>query len=92
MLDEKDLKAIANLIRAETDPLKEEIKQVKSDTMVLMESYFDPKFQLLSEKIDMLQEKMIPAEALDDIVDRLDILEETVQLHSSEIAQLKKAQ
>lgn len=74
MLDEKDLQAIASLMK------------------VLIESDVMPKFNLLADGIKAINEKMIPAEAMDDLEDRLDALEATVRVHSKEIAKLKKAQ
>ena len=73
MLDEKDLQAIASLMK------------------VLIESDVMPKFNLLADGIKAINEKMIPAEAMDDLEDRLDALEATVRVHSKEIAKLKKA-
>lgn len=64
MLDEKDLQAIAQLMDQKMVQQKKEIigelnvrmarqkKEIISETMVLMESYFGPKFQALSEQIN----------------------------------------
>lgn len=53
MLDEKDLQAIAQLMTGLESRMDQKMAQQKkeiiSETMVLMESYFDPKFQALSE-------------------------------------------
>ncbi len=81
MLDDKDLQMIAKLN-----------SESEARMMVMMESYFDPKFNLLAEQIKLIQEKMIPAEALDDTEERLDVLEAVVRRHSREIEKLKKAQ
>ena len=85
MLDEKDLQAIAQLIAQQKQEIISEVK-------VLMEADVMPKFNLLADGIQAINEKMIPAEAMDDVEDRLDALEATVRLHSKEIAKLKKAQ
>lgn len=99
MLDEKDLQAIAQLMDSKMTQQKQEIigtvkdmmteqkREIISETMVLMESYFDPKFQALSEQINP-----VPKEAVDIIEDRVDALEETVELHTQQIKELKKAQ
>ena len=63
-----------------------------AETKVLMEAYFDPKFGLLGDQLKLIQEKQLPAEALDDAEDRLDVLEAVVKTHSAEIRKLKKAQ
>ena len=60
--------------------------------MALMEGYFEPKFNLLADGQKLIQEKMLPMEALDIVEDRLDVLEAVVKLHSREIKELKKAQ
>ena len=99
MLDEKDLQAIAQLMDSKMTQQKQEIigtvkdmmteqkREIISETMVLMESYFDPKFQALSEQINP-----VPKEAVDIIEDRVDDLEKAVDLHTRQIKELKKAQ
>ena len=99
MLDEKDLQAIATLMDSKMAQQKEEIISevgVIMDTkiqdserrmMVMMESYFDPKFQALSEQINP-----VAKEAVDILEDRVDDLEKTVNFHTQQIEELKKAQ
>lgn len=98
MLDKKDLQAIAQLIKAQVDPINDRLdtlertmatKEDLADTKVLMAAYFDPKFGLLADQLKLIQEKQIPAEALDDAEDRLDVLEAVVKRHSREIEKLK---
>ena len=72
--------------------LQAEIKASESRMMALMEGYFEPKFNLLADGQKLIQEKMLPMEALDIVEDRLDVLEAAVKLHSREIKELKKAQ
>ena len=84
MLDEKDLQAIAQLMDQE---MAQQKKGIISETMVLMESYFDPKFQALSEQINP-----VPKEAIDILENRVDDLEKAVELHTQQINELKKAQ
>ena len=91
MLDEKDLQAIAQLMTGLESRMDQKIEQQKkeiiSETMVLMEAYFDPKFQALSEQINP-----VPKEAIDILEDRVDDLEKAVELHTQQINELKKAQ
>ena len=98
MLDKKDLQAIAQLIKAQVDPINDRLdtlertmatKEDLADTKVLMAAYFDPTFGLLADQLKLIQEKQIPAEALDDAEDRLDVLEAVVKRHSREIEKLK---
>lgn len=91
MLDEKDLQAIAQLMTGLESRMDQKMakqkKEIISETMVLMESYFDPKFQALSEQINP-----VPKEAIDILEDRVDDLEKAVELHTQQINELKKAQ
>nr|DAM04371.1 MAG TPA: Heat shock factor-binding protein 1 helix, Nucleus, TRANSCRIPTION.8A [Caudoviricetes sp.] len=91
MLDEKDLQAIAQLMTGLESRMDQKMAQQKKEiireTMVLMESYFDPKFQALSEQINP-----VPKEAIDTLEDRVDDLEKAVELHTQQINELKKAQ
>ena len=91
MLDEKDLQAIAQLMTGLESHMDQKMAQQKkeiiSETMVLMEAYFDPKFQALSEQINP-----VPKEAIDILEDRVDDLEKAVELHTQQINELKKAQ
>jgi 3-dehydroquinate dehydratase len=80
MLDEKDLQAIAALMDSK-------IRESENRMMVMMESYFDPKFKALSEQINP-----VPKEAIDILEDRVDDLEKAVELHTQQIDELKKAQ
>ena len=89
MLDEKDLQAIQSMM----DKQKAEIlEQSAANMRVILESAIGPQVQLLFEKLDTMEEKMIPREAIEDHDDRLDILEAMVRQHSREIEKLKKAQ
>lgn len=91
MLDEKDLQAIAQLMIGLESRMDQRMAQQKkgiiSETMVLMESYFDPKFQALSEQINP-----VPKETIDILEDRVEDLEKAVELHTQQINELKKAQ
>ena len=85
MLDEHDLQTIAQLLQQQKQEILQEVK-------VLLEADITPKFNLLADSIQIIDEKLSPAEAMDDMEDRLEALEATVRLHSKEIAKLKKAQ
>ena len=74
------------------DMMTEQKREIISETMVLMESYFDPKFNVLSERLDGIEQKLVPQEAVDIIEDRVDDLENSVDLHTQQIKELKKAQ
>lgn len=71
---------------------KGDLDRVLVESKIMQEGYFDPKFGLLGDQLKLVQEKMLPMEALDDAEDRLDVLEAVVKNHSREIRELKKAQ
>ena len=74
------------------DYVDEKVSTAQSHMQALMEAYFDPKFQALGEKIDLLEEKMVTFEDLEDIESRLNALEIITQQNAREIEKLKKAQ
>ncbi|WP_298030058.1 hypothetical protein [uncultured Dysosmobacter sp.] len=95
MLDEKDLQAIAQLLALQKKEIINEvdvmtnakIRESEKRMMVMMESYFDPKFNALEEKLNP-----IPREAFEIMEDRLDDAEKMIELHTQQISELKKAQ
>ena len=61
MLDERDLQAIKGIVKEEIqkseERTKEEIQKSEERTIALMEAYFNPKFELLVDKMDLIAEK-----------------------------------
>ena len=89
MLDAQDMQAIQEMM----DKQKQEIlEQSAANMRVILESAIGPQFNLLFEKLDTMERKMVSMEVIEDVDDRLDILEATVRQHSREIAKLKKAE
>ena len=89
MLDAQDMQTI----QAMMDQQKQEIlEQSAANMRVILESAIGPQFNLLFEKLDAMEKKAVSMEVIEDMDDRLDILEATVRQHSREIAKLKKAQ
>lgn len=72
--------------------VEEKVSDVQNHTLALVEAYFDPKFQAMGEKIDLLEEKMVTFEDLEDIESRLNVLELLTRRNAREIEKLKKAQ
>ena len=89
MLDEKDLQAIAALMDSK---LLQQKREIIGEVKVLMESYFDPKFNLLAEDVKSIHEKISVAEEAGKVETRVDVLESVVRIHSQEIEKLKRAQ
>lgn len=87
---------MAEKISSSESRLKEyvdgKVSTAQSHTLALMEAYFDPRFQALGKKIDLLEEKMVALEDLEDIESRLDVLEAVTRRNVQEIEMLKKAQ
>lgn len=103
MLDEKDLQAIAKMIGDSEARTAEKISVSEARTaekigdsearlMAMMEACFDPKFNLLADALKLIQERLGSVEDLENVEERVDVLETVVQRHSREIETLKKAQ
>ena len=71
--------------------IKESEQRTMQGAAALMESYFEPKFQLLAEGIQSLQEKQIPRERFENLEEEVAFLHTIVRQHSREIEKLKHA-
>ena len=71
--------------------IKESEQRTMQGAAALMESYFDPKFQLLAEGIQSLQETQIPRERFENLEEEVAFLHTIVRQHSREIEKLKHA-
>ena len=80
------------LLREMETRMDEKLRASESRMMAYFEAAVMPKFDLLADGIQALQEKMPSRERFEEVEDRLDALEAAVRLHSKEIAGLKKAQ
>ena len=74
-----------------TTATKEDLDRLLVESKVMQEGYFDPKFNLLADGQKLIREKMLPAEAIEDVEDRVDVLEIAVKEHAREIQELKRA-
>lgn len=77
MLDEKDMKAIADLMK------------------VVVENEVTPKFNMLTEMLSDLKEEVGQIPKDNDrkkVIEKLEVHDAVLKLHSEEIAKLKKAQ
>ena len=70
---------------------KESEQRTMQGAAALMESYFEPKFQLLAEGIQSLQETQIPRERFENLEEEVAFLHTIVRQHSREIEKLKHA-
>ena len=71
--------------------IKESEQRTMQGAAALMESYFEPKFQLLAEGIHSLQETQIPRERFENLEEEVAFLHTIVRQHSREIEKLKHA-
>ena len=71
--------------------IKESEQRTMQGAAALMESYFEPKFQLLAEGIQSLQETQIPRERFENLEEEVAFLRTIVRQHSREIEKLKHA-
>ncbi len=71
---------------------KKDYEEIAHLMRVIVESDLSPKLDLLFEKLDGLEERMVEPSELDGLKDRLDVLESVVRTHSRDIAALNKAQ
>ena len=80
MLDKNDLQMIQEMITTSENRMK-----------VMMESYFDPKFNLLYENQQIMMEQLAPRSRVDDLEDAVKFLKSVVRQMDDEIQKLKKA-
>lgn len=71
--------------------IKESEQRTMQGAAALMESYFEPKFQLLAEGIQSLQETQVPRERFENLEEEVAFLHTIVRQHSREIEKLKHA-
>lgn len=77
MLDEKDLQEIDHLIAHRIN--------------IMIESDFTPKFNLLAEGIQDIQEKLLPRSRMDDLEDEMKFLKAMLRQMAERISELEKA-
>ena len=88
MLDEKDLQAIKSLITENNEAiLKESTHRMK----VLLDAEVTPKFNLLAEGIEEIQEKLVPRSRVDDLEDEVKFLKLMVRQMAERISNLEQA-
>ena len=78
-------------IEASEQRMSEKIDEAESRMKVMMESYFDPKFNLLFENQQIMMEQLAPRSRVDELEDEVKFLKSIVRQMNDEIQQLKKA-
>ena len=84
MLDEKDLKAIEQLISRQTTDLKNQM-------MTLIESEINPKLQTLAEGHELLLERMIPESRIEQLEAELLVQRMAIKNLNERLDALEKA-
>ena len=79
MLDKNDLQMLQEMITASENRMK-----------VMMEAYFDPKFNLLYENQQIMMGQLASRSRVDDLEDEVKFLKSVVRQMNDEIQQLKK--
>lgn len=104
MLDQKDLELIAKInqdsearmmARLEdsearlTAQMVQLNKESEQRMMALMEAYFEPKFQALNDRLDLMMERKASTEVTEDLDERVTYLEGAVENNTKDIMFLK---
>lgn len=96
MLEEKDLQAIAQLMKGMEDRIDQKLAQQKKEIMqevgVLIENEVTPRFNLLAEELDTIKERLPDQDDMEKMQDELDLHYAMLKKHTNEIQTLKKAQ
>ncbi len=98
MLDEKDLQAIREMIQDSEQRMSAKIEASASQTLkdalqgasVLMEAYFEPKFNLLFENQQTMLETLTPKSKTEELEEELNFLKAVVRSQSQRIEALEK--
>ena len=89
--EQRTMAAIKESEQRTMGAIKESEQRTMQGAAALMESYFEPKFQLLAEGIQSLQETQIPRERFENLEEEVAFLHTIVRQHSREIEKLKHA-
>lgn len=82
---------LASTIQDVEQRLGRQIQDSEMRMIAMMEAYFNPKFQALGEKIDLMMEQKASTEITEDLDDRVAYLETAVDNNTRDIMRLKLA-
>lgn len=68
------------------------LEQSAHNTKVILESYVEPKFNLLAEGQQTIMDMLTPKSEIEDLRNEIDLLKMVIRTMSSDIAELKQAQ
>ena len=70
--------------------LADQKTEIMHEVVALMEVEVRPKFDLLAEKMDLLAEKFLPPEEVEDLDSRVDVLEAVTRRNVREIGRISR--
>ena len=70
--------------------LADQKTEIMHEVVALMEVEVRPKFDLLAEKMDLLAEKFLPPEEVEDLDSRVDVLEAATRRNVREIGRISR--
>lgn len=104
VIDQEMLQAVSKLmddkLDAQRKEIKSDLKEQKSEIMqevsqqlnLMIENYFDPRFNLLGEQLQAVTEKLAQLDDLEVMDTRITALEAMVKKINRELKELKKAE
>ena len=88
---EESEQRMAGKIEESEQRMTGKIEESENRMKVMVESYFDPKFNLLYENQKIMLEQLAPRSRVDDLEDEVKFLKSVVRQMNDEIQKLKKA-
>lgn len=71
---------------------REQRRSIMHDVKVLMDAEFKPQFNLLAEELQLIREKLIPEERMEEAEADIQVLKTSVRMLNEDMRALKKAQ
>lgn len=96
MLDEKDLQAIAEMMKGMESHIDQNLEKQKQDIMhdvkVLLDTEVTTRFNLLAEGQQAIMDAITPKSEIEELRNEVSVLKLAIRTMNQEIAELKKAQ
>ena len=96
MLEEKDLQAIAEMMKGMESRIDQKLEKQKQDIMhdvkVLLDTEVTTRFNLLAEGQQAIMDAITPKSEIEELRNEVSVLKLAIRTMNQEIAELKKAQ
>lgn len=96
MLEEKDLQAIAEMMKGMESRIDQKLEKQKQDIMhdvkVLLDTEVTTRFNLLAEGQQVIMDAITPKSEIEELRNEVSVLKLAIRTMNQEIAELKKAQ